>query len=78
LFNKALCYDCHTESAQGDPSIGAPSLMPHAWLFGGSREALVDTISYGRAGICPAWVGRLSPVTIRSIAIYLRSQSEKS
>jgi cytochrome c oxidase cbb3-type subunit 3 len=78
LFNKALCYDCHTESAQGDPSIGAPSLMPHAWLFGGSREALIDTISYGRAGICPAWVGQLSPVTIRSIAIYLHSQSEQS
>ena len=78
LFNKALCYDCHTESAQGDSSIGAPSLLPHGWLFGGNREALVDVISYGRAGICPAWVGRLSPVTIRSIAIYLHSQSEKS
>jgi cytochrome c oxidase cbb3-type subunit 3 len=78
LFNKALCYDCHTESAQGDASIGAPSLLPHAWLSGGSREALVDTISYGRAGICPAWMGRLSPVTIRSIAIYLHSQSEHS
>jgi cytochrome c oxidase cbb3-type subunit 3 len=78
LFNKALCYDCHTESAQGDPSIGAPSLLPHAWLFGDSREALVDTIGYGRAGICPAWVRRLSPVTIRSIAIYLHSQSDKS
>ncbi len=78
LFNKALCYDCHTESAQGDPSIGAPSLLPHGWLFGGSREALVDVISYGRAGICPAWAGRLSPVTVRAIAIYLHERSEKS
>jgi cytochrome c oxidase cbb3-type subunit 3 len=78
LFNKALCYDCHTESAQGDPSIGAPSLLPHDWLFGGSPEALVDVISYGRAGICPSWAGRLSPVTVRAIAIYLHERSEKS
>ena len=78
LFNKALCYDCHTESAQGDPSIGAPSLLPHGWLFGGSPETLVDVISYGRAGICPAWAGRLPPVTIRAIAIYLHQRSVKS
>lgn len=78
VFNKALCYDCHTESAQGDPSIGAPSLSAHAWLFGGSPETLVDVISYGRAGTCPAWAGRLSPATVRAIAIYLHEQSEKS
>jgi cytochrome c oxidase cbb3-type subunit 3 len=78
LFNKALCYDCHTESAQGDPSIGAPSLLPHRWLFGSSPEALVDVISYGRAGVCPAWGGRLPPATVRAIAIYLHQRSEKS
>ncbi len=78
LFNKALCYDCHTPSAQGDPSIGAPSLLHHAWLSGGSAEALIDVISYGRAGICPAWMGRLSPATIRAIAIYLHVRSETS
>ncbi len=78
LFNKALCYDCHTESAQGDPAIGAPSLRRHAWLFGSSPENLVDVISYGRAGICPAWDTRLSPATIRAIALYLHVQSAKA
>ncbi len=78
LFNKALCYDCHTASAQGDPSIGAPSLRRHAWLFGSSPLTLVDVISYGRAGVCPAWDGRLSPATIRAIAIYLHLRSVRS
>jgi cytochrome c oxidase cbb3-type subunit 3 len=78
LFSKALCYDCHTASAQGDPSIGAPSLAAHGWLFGSSPETLVDVIAYGRAGICPAWGGRLPPVTVRAIAIYLHERSEKS
>jgi len=79
LYTTALCYDCHNGNAAGDPSIGAPSLRPHAWLYGdGSRETLTDIIAYGRRGVCPGWSGRLKPVTIRAIAVYLHDRSGPS
>lgn len=78
LFNSALCYDCHTASAQGDPAIGAPSLKRHAWLYGESPAVIGDVIAYGRAGVCPSWAGRLPPATIRAIAVYLHLRSGAS
>jgi cytochrome c oxidase cbb3-type subunit 3 len=78
LFNSALCYDCHTSSGQGDPAIGAPSLKRHAWLYGDSAAAIGDVIAYGRGGVCPSWAGRLPPVTIRAIAVYLHVRSAAS
>jgi cytochrome c oxidase cbb3-type subunit 3 len=78
LFNTALCYDCHTPSAQGDPAIGAPSLKRHAWLYGDSPDSIGDVIAYGRGGVCPSWAGRLPPVTVRAIALYLHVRSGAS
>jgi cytochrome c oxidase cbb3-type subunit 3 len=78
LYGSALCYDCHTASAQGDPAIGAPSLRRHAWLYGAGAEQISDVIAYGRSGICPSWSGRLPPATIRAIAIYLHVRSGAS
>jgi cytochrome c oxidase cbb3-type subunit 3 len=78
LFNTALCYDCHTASAQGDPAIGAPSLKRHAWLYGDSPDSIGDVIAYGRGGVCPSWAGRLPPATVRAIAIYLHVRSGAS
>ncbi len=78
LYDSAQCYDCHTASAQGDPAIGAPSLRPHAWLYGDEAAALGDVIAYGRRGVCPAWAGRLPPATIRAIAIYLAVRPGRS
>jgi cytochrome c oxidase cbb3-type subunit 3 len=75
VYSSAMCYDCHTASAQGDPAIGAPSLRSHAWLYGDSAAAITDVIAYGRSGICPSWAGRLPPATIRAIAIYLQQRS---
>ena len=43
---KGLCFDCHSDDAKGDPSIGAPSLLGGAWLYGdGSRAALRKSVS---------------------------------
>lgn len=75
LFYGALCHDCHTTSGEGDPAIGAPSLKRHAWLYGDSPQAIHDVIAYGRGGVCPSWAGRLSPVTIRAMAVYLHLRS---
>lgn len=68
----AGCYDCHAVDAKGDSSIGAPNLTDRITLYGdGSRQALSMSIAYGRAGVCPAWFGRLRPVEIRELAVFV-------
>lgn len=75
VFSKAgQCFDCHGPDARGDPAIGAPDLTDAIWLYGdGSLPGITLSIAYGRAGVCPSWIGRLAPATIRAIAIYVHS-----
>jgi len=51
------CATCHGSDARGAP--GFPNLTDKDWLFGGSPEAIVQTISYGRTSIMPAWFDAL-------------------
>jgi len=70
------CYDCHASDAKGDSAIGAPNLTDGITLYGdGSRESLTMSISYGRHGMCPAWVGRITPAGIREVALFVYSLS---
>jgi cytochrome c oxidase cbb3-type subunit 3 len=71
------CYDCHAVDAKGDSAIGAPNLADRITLYGdGSREALAMSIAYGRHGICPAWIGRMTAAGIREVAVYVYSLSQ--
>jgi cytochrome c oxidase cbb3-type subunit 3 len=70
------CYDCHSGDGRGDPGIGAPNLADAVWLYGdGSARSIAQSITYGRAGICPAFVTRITPLVARAIAIYVASLS---
>jgi cytochrome c oxidase cbb3-type subunit 3 len=74
--NKGQCFDCHATDARGDSSIGAPNLTDKVNLYGdGGRKSLVDTITQGRAGICPAWESRLTSLELREVALYVYSLS---
>jgi cytochrome c oxidase cbb3-type subunit 3 len=70
------CYDCHAPDGKGDSSVGAPNLTDRITLYGGSRESLSMSISYGRHGMCPAWVGRINPAGIREAAVFVYSLSQ--
>ena len=73
------CWDCHANDAKGDPAIGAPDLADDIWLYGdGSDKWIFQSIAEGRAGLCPGWSGRLSPVKIRELALYVYSLSHGS
>ena len=73
------CYDCHTEDGRGNEAIGAPNLADAIWLYGdGSSKWIYDSIAHGRAGVCPAWFDRLSPVQIREVSLYVYSLSHGS
>lgn len=73
---KGQCFDCHQEDAKGDNAIGAPDLLDDVWLRGnGSRADIADTISRGLSDFCPAWSRRLSPATIRALAVFVYAAS---
>ena len=67
------CASCHGADGKGKQDLGAPNLTDDIWLYGGSRQAIVESIRTGRGGMMPAWVGRLDPVTIKSLAVYVHS-----
>jgi cytochrome c oxidase cbb3-type subunit III len=70
------CYDCHAMDGKGDSAIGAPNLADGITLYGdGGREALSMSIAYGRHGVCPSWVARISAAGIREVAIFVYSLS---
>lgn len=67
------CVSCHGEDGKGNQELGAPNLSDKIWLYGSDEAALVETITNGRAGVMPAWSGRLDPVTIKALAVYVHS-----
>ena len=54
------CVACHGETAQGDQTQGAPNLTDAIWLYGGSREAIAQSVNYARFGVMPNWNTRLT------------------
>ena len=69
----ANCAVCHGAAGEGGRNVGAPKLNDAIWLYGGSRENIVQSITNARAGVMPAWNNRLDPVTIKMLAAYVHS-----
>ncbi|MGY3530000.1 cytochrome-c oxidase, cbb3-type subunit III [Bradyrhizobium sp. USDA 4452] len=67
------CTSCHGDNGKGNQELGAPNLTDRIWLYGSDEETLIETITNGRAGVMPAWVGRLDPVTVKALAVYVHS-----
>ena len=67
------CASCHGDAGKGNQELGAPNLTDKIWLYGSDEATLIETITNGRAGVMPAWVGRLDPATIKALAVYVHS-----
>jgi cytochrome c oxidase cbb3-type subunit 3 len=67
------CASCHGDAGKGNQELGAPDLTDKIWLFGSDEPSVIETITNGRAGVMPAWVGRLDPSTIKALAVYVHS-----
>jgi cytochrome c oxidase cbb3-type subunit III len=67
------CAACHGEDGKGNQELGAPNLTDDIWLYGGTKADIVQQIFKPRQGVMPAWAGRLDPVTIKSLAIYVHA-----
>ncbi len=67
------CVACHGDAGQGNAEFGAPALNNAIWLYGGDKATLVETISYSRKGVMPAWGRILDPVVVKQLAVYIHS-----
>lgn len=67
------CALCHGPDGAGNPELGAPRLNDGIWLYGGEREAIVQTITQARAGTMPAWNVRLDEVTVKMLTVYVHA-----
>ena len=69
------CTTCHGDGGAG-LGDGAPNLTDDYWIYGGTREAILDVLYDGRLGHMPAWEDRLSEAEIRKLALYLQWSRE--
>jgi cytochrome c oxidase cbb3-type subunit 3 len=67
------CAMCHGPGGKGDRAMGAPNLTDNDWLYGPERADIRDQIWNGHGGVMPTWGGRLSPETIKALAVYVHS-----
>jgi cytochrome c oxidase cbb3-type subunit III len=65
------CVECHGPEGMGYKPYGGPDLTDDIWIYGGDRATIAASISAGRMGRCPAWVGKLDAATIKSLAVYI-------
>ncbi len=63
------CSICHGSDAGGNK--GFPNLKDNDWLYGGTPDRIVETITKGRKGSMPAWKGILTEQQIDDVAAWV-------
>jgi cytochrome c oxidase cbb3-type subunit 3 len=70
-----LCVACHGADGKGNTLLGGPNLTDEFWLYGGSLDAIRDTIANGRSNRMPAHLELLGEQRVRLLAAYVLSLS---
>lgn len=71
------CAACHGQDARGQAAM-FPNLMDVDWQWGGSADAIEQTIRQGRKAMMPAWQAVLQDEGVRQVAEYVQNMSEPS
>jgi cytochrome c oxidase cbb3-type subunit 3 len=79
------CAACHGPEAKGNPALGAPNLTDKIWLYGGTVDTIVQTITNGRGSATmapgqsamPPWKAALGDAQVHLLAAYVWSLSNK-
>jgi cytochrome c oxidase cbb3-type subunit 3 len=76
------CAECHGADGFGYGPYGGPDLTDDVWLYGGSRAAIIRTLTNGpgpdgNGGRCPPWGRRLDGVTIKALAVYIHGRQNE-
>ncbi len=69
------CAACHGANGQGAQGR-FPTLLDDDWLYGGSVDAIQETITYGREGAMPGFKADLSEAQIGQLADFVISLSQ--
>ncbi len=64
---------CHGEDGKGNPQLGAPNLTDELWLYGGKAADIEKTIRDGARRRDALLGGRLDPVTIKMLTVYVHA-----
>ncbi|MBF0370791.1 MAG: cytochrome-c oxidase, cbb3-type subunit III [Magnetococcales bacterium] len=76
------CAPCHGSGGIGAKVDGFPSLVDDDWLYGGTLEAIEETIQYGRAGNMPAHLdaadGAFSQAQVSDLTQYVLGLSGRA
>jgi len=68
------CAQCHGSDARGSKSF--PNLTDNDWLWGGTPEAIKETITNGRNGVMPPMAAAVgTPEDVANLAQYVLSLS---
>ena len=65
------CIACHGANGAGNLLLGAPDITDDIWLYGNSRDQILDTIANGRTGVMPPFQERLDDVQIKLLVALL-------
>jgi cytochrome c oxidase cbb3-type subunit 3 len=68
------CAVCHGDDGKGKRELGGPDLTDAIWLYGSDKAVIVDGLWNGRAGMMPAWAGRLDDSTIKALTIFVHTR----
>jgi cytochrome c oxidase cbb3-type subunit III len=68
-----VCAACHGPDGAGNTALGAPNLTDAVWIYGGSLEAIRDTIANGRSNQMPAHLELLGEQKVTLLAAYVLS-----
>lgn len=63
------CFGCHGSDARGNP--GYPNLTDKDWLYGGTPQAIEQSILSGRQGVMPGYASALNPEQLDSVVQYV-------
>lgn len=67
------CASCHGEAGDGMRDFGAPRLNDGIWLYGGTRQDVINQVTQPKHGVMPTWDARLDDVSVKQVAIYVHS-----
>ncbi|GAA6185913.1 MULTISPECIES: cytochrome-c oxidase, cbb3-type subunit III [Alteromonadaceae] len=67
------CSQCHGSDARGQR--GFPNLTDHDWLYGGTPEKIVETLTNGRQANMAAWLPSFGEQGVKEVVAYALSLS---
>lgn len=67
------CSVCHGDEGKGSLDMGSANLTDGLQLYGADVKDLMQTVTYARNSVMPAWGARLDPVTIKAVTIFVHS-----